>query len=120
MREFRRTRSRLRRARLDGRLGALAILLALLPNLVYLGHWDTAEGHEHAGPSQQSEHERHCHGESEGCSDVPAQTSVAFDEARLAVAVMNDEQPADLADFLLLGSQHSSAPDVPPPNPSSL
>jgi hypothetical protein len=120
MRELRGIRTRLRRACLDGRLGGLAILLALLPNLLYLGHWKTAEGHEHAKPSQQTEHERHCHGESEGCSDVPAQTSVPFDEAHMAVARLNDEQPAEVPELTLQGSQHSSAPDVPPPNPSSL
>jgi hypothetical protein len=58
------------------RIAALALLLVVLPNALYLGHWpflpgfadstNAAEAHEHAG---------HCHAGPSKCTDAPPSSS---------------------------------------------
>jgi hypothetical protein len=109
-----------RRAWRSGRLAAFAILLVLLPNVLYLGHLGPgAPSHTHAA-AQQQEHERHCHGESASCSDAPVQASVPFAESVQAVLTAPDERGFDLPALTVPAGQHSARPLLPPPNPSAL
>jgi hypothetical protein len=64
--------------------GAWVVLLAaMLPNILYIGHWPTAgaaEGHTHTHPplaSSATEHAAHCHGDTSQC-DAPALVLVTW------------------------------------------
>lgn len=85
-----------------GRLLALAMLAALLPSLLYLGHWSLrlpvpgtdaflAVGMqaEHAAQASEGGHEQHCHGSANCTESPPAPVGVGFallNEALLLMA----------------------------------
>lgn len=53
----------LRQQRILVSAGALFVLVAaLLPGIVYMGHWGSAgTNHDHAGETHATSHEDHCH-----------------------------------------------------------
>ncbi len=82
-------------------LGALALLIAILPSLLFLGHWtlrfdvpgtDYSLGLPKAGVAHGEaaahDHARHCHGNSASCSDVPFAGASAFALMSASVACL--------------------------------
>lgn len=71
-------------------LGARALLIAILPSLLFFGHWTVRVDipgtnlyvgmpeSGAAGEGSGHDHSRHCHGDSASCSDVPFAGASAF------------------------------------------
>ena len=103
---------------------ALLILLAWLPTLAYVGHWDafagTAPIHRAAhagGPAEDSSHSQHCHAGLDSCADsasAPVPVIAPLGALRAApeahVVILPTDAPA------LVG--RSDAPATPPPRDS--
>ncbi len=73
-----RTVSANRLSRLAQRGALLIFLSAILPNLLFLGHWGllvSAEGHSH-GPAEAQAHVEHCHLDVTHCGGQPSLTGV--------------------------------------------
>ena len=114
------------------------LLLALLPSLLFLGHWQPelavpffashillvpGEGaaHESAPESGESAaHARHCHGGAATCSDVPYAGGSGFALLSEAVALLT-APPAVVAvnEVLDLFALHAPGPDPRPPQPKA-
>lgn len=91
-------------ARLE-RILAWALVVAFLPSVSYLGHWDLSvhipgtqwsvglplhegapgDGHSHAA-GDESDHERHCHSGAATCGDTPITGISAFADLARAAA----------------------------------
>ncbi len=105
------------------RLSALILLTAILPMLLYVGHWRAlASGgatmsaaqhaHEHEGGQ---DHSQHCHGAVEGCASGEvgsASVSLARTSLALDVTLTEGAQPPPTE---RLPSGWSIAPTPPPP-----
>ncbi|MCC7364450.1 MAG: hypothetical protein IT303_08755 [Dehalococcoidia bacterium] len=110
------------------RRGSWLLLAAFLPSLLYAGHWtlqldipgtdyyigfaQRSDGHQHAG-----DHDAHCHGDPEGCTDSPPTISVPVATLAAAFATATAEirtfaPPGDAA--ALIGAD-ARGPDTPPP-----
>lgn len=95
---------------------AWILLLALAPSVTFLGHWPSLQfdipgtdayvqvpltgAHEQPG----EDHERHCHGDSSGCSDSPGSLGVSL-------GLVQDAHGLFATDALLLRSY--PAPNSP-------
>jgi hypothetical protein len=114
------------------RLRSWGLLLALAPMLTFMGHWphslpipgtelfvavplagqpvEPGEGAEHS-------HGQHCHGDSEGCSDVPAAASPGF--ALLSPSALPSGASGFLILLILLSWQPNNSttigPELQPP-----
>ncbi|MBI4570675.1 MAG: hypothetical protein HY723_01895 [Chloroflexi bacterium] len=79
-------------------MGPLVLLLAMLPSLVYLGHWGeyiqyavSGPGllEDEAGPLEHTLHHAHCHAGPSTCADQP----VPIGSANALAAVVELPQP---------------------------
>ncbi|MFN8638039.1 MAG: hypothetical protein U0360_00930 [Dehalococcoidia bacterium] len=103
------------------RRSALLLLLAWLPSLVYVGHWDSlatpsaAHAVAHAGgAAPDGSHAQHCHGGFDRCSGSEAPAPALTHGLEVGGApVVSVARPAAGDDRALVG--HSMTPILPPP-----
>ncbi|MEO6042736.1 MAG: hypothetical protein ABIQ47_02285 [Tepidiformaceae bacterium] len=106
------------------------LLLALLPSLLFLGHWQLElavpllASHillvPGEGAALESAHARHCHGGAATCSDVPYAGGSGF--ALLSEAVAQLTAPPTVVavnEILGLFALHAPGPDPRPPQPKA-
>lgn len=110
------------------RHGGVALAVALLPSLLYLGHWSVRvdiPGTRYylgtpAGASRDhdhTDHGDHCHGDVAGCSETPSLSTVPVAVlAESVVAIRSDQPGRPLPAFEAqpVGG-HAPGPEVPPP-----
>lgn len=102
--------------------GALLVLfLAVLPNVLYIGHLPLpgldAEMHIHT-PAEARDHANHCHLGPASCGDQPALVGTWWiGEDPIAIAAATDSHPVNLSDV----QPRPDAPgDVTTPPPRSI
>jgi hypothetical protein len=70
-------------------IAAVVLLLAVLPNALYLGHWPFLPGFETAStPAEAHEHAGHCHAGPSKCTDAPPSSPQPMLLADSSVAVL--------------------------------
>lgn len=112
-----------RSARTPAQHAALLLLLAWLPTLSYLGHWDalrgapSSHGAAHVeGPAGDDAHAQHCHLDVEGCAEGSAPAPALSASAQLDV--LRPPPEVHLAPAHAVGpapANRSDAPATPPP-----
>lgn len=103
------------------RRGALLLLLAWLPSLAYLGHWDAlaspAEAHARAhqrGATPDGTHAQHCHGGFDGCSGNEAPAPALTHNLEVGAASTVPTARTLVGDDRAL-DEHALTPSLPPP-----
>lgn len=116
------------------RLCTALLLLAFLPTLTFLGHWDEIFGPADAAPApasalfdltadqaEQIEHSQHCHTDLASCSAQPMPAGVGLFATREALlGPLPSLVPAGQPAYLMALSGPPLAPSVPPPRPAPL
>ena len=113
---------------------SLLLLVALLPSMTFLGHWQVElplpntdshialprapQAHEHGSPGgHEDDHSQHCHADADSCSDVPYTGASAFALLNDTVAMLG-AAGALVALAAFAWRPHGAAPhfpDSPPP-----
>jgi len=106
-----------------------ALLLAYLPSLLFLGHWEPRVavpgtpwsfglpvGREYADEAA-GDHARHCHGDAAGCSDVPFTGGPGIALMAEALAFLGTDSPfvAGNARWWQPAGARTVAPELQPP-----
>lgn len=94
------------------------LVLAVLPNVLYIGHLPLpglqAEAHIHT-PAQAREHANHCHGSPAGCGDQPSFVGTSWvTNGDTLIAVQGGTHKMELVE-LVIALDSPAFVETPPP-----
>lgn len=98
--------------------GALLVLMAaILPNIMYLGHWSSADNHVFRTPEELQEHIAHCHVGPSHCAASQASSDAitwVAGVAPLELGLNADPQRVEFSQLTVIAETQSTILKPPP------